>query len=165
MRVTRRTGDTLVIEEGTGTKLLLGGGSLAIGAFGAVMWWVKGELLFLIVGAIFVFYGAKVLLFHRTQTHRFERWRGKLAIDAKGLWGTRRRELPLDSIADIVIEEIRTPRTISYYLYHVTKDGQRIRWAETYDGSKENALECLRQVREFLGMPAAPTEIERTFDR
>lgn len=108
MRVTRKTPDTLVVEEGIGTRLLLGWGLLAMGSFGVLIWWKDGEPLFLIVGCIFALYGSKTLLFDRTQTHRFERRRGKLAIDSKGLWGTRRRELPLDTIADVVLEEIRS---------------------------------------------------------
>lgn len=156
MRVTRNTGDTLIIEEGTGTKLFLGWAFVAIGSVGLLIWWKDGEpLLFLIVGAVFAFYGLKMLLFYRTQTHRFERWRGKLITESKGLWGSRRRELPLDSIADVVLEEIRS-RGTSYYIYHMTKDGQRIDWAKTYDGSKENTLECFLAARKFLGLPEAP---------
>jgi hypothetical protein len=91
-----------------------------------------------------------MLLFNRTKTLRFERWRGMLAIDSKRLFGSKRRELPLDSIADIVLEEIRT-RGTSYYIYYVTKQGERIIWADSYDGSKENTLECFNVTREFLG--------------
>lgn len=165
MRVTRRTGDTLVVEEGTGTKLFLGWGLLAMGSFGVLIWWKDGEPLFLIVGALLALYGAKTLLFHRTRTHRFERWRGRLTIDAKGLWGTRRRELPLLSIADIVLEEIRSTRMTSYYIYYVTRDGQRIRWADTYDGSTENILECWREARKFLGLPDVPPAVEKEIQR
>lgn len=159
MRVTRNTPDTLIIEEGTGTKIFLGLSLIAIGTFGVFIWWKDGEPLFLIVGSVFALYGLKMLLFHRTQTHRFERWRGKLITESKGLWGSRRHELPLDRIADVVLEEIRS-RGTSYYIYHITKDGQRICWAKTYDGSKTNTLECFREARKFLGMPDAAATVE-----
>lgn len=165
MRVARNTADTLVIEEGVGTKFFLGSFFTAIGAAGVLVWWKEEKILFLIVGSVFALYGAKMLLFSRTRTHRFERWRGRLTIEAKGLWGTRRRELPLDSIVDIILEEIRSTRMTSYYIYHVTRDGRRIRWAETFDGSKENTLECFREARKFLGLPEAPAAVDGALER
>jgi hypothetical protein len=87
-----------------------------------------------------------------------------LAIDSKGLLGATRRELPLDSIADIVLEEIRGRNTPSYYVYYVTTQGERIIWADSYDGSKENTLECLNAARDFLRLAPASQEVssERT---
>jgi hypothetical protein len=153
MRVAQRTSDTLVIEEGTGTNVIIGSFSIVIGAVGALVGWTRGLTLFLIIGPIFLLYGLKVLLFNRTKAHRFERQRGMLAIDSKGLLGSGSRELPLDSIADIVLEEIRKAGSApSYYVYYVTKQGERIIWADSYDGSKENTRECFNAAREFLGM-------------
>jgi hypothetical protein len=40
-----------------------------------------------------------------------------LAIDSKGLLRSDRRELPLDKIADVVIEEIRGRGGPSYYIH------------------------------------------------
>jgi len=48
-------------------------------------------------------------------------------------------------------------RGTSYYIYYVTKQGKRIIWAESYDGSKENTLECFYAAREFLGMATEPS--------
>ena len=60
-----------------------------------------------------------------------------LAIDSKGLLPLGRRELPLDRIADVVIEEIRGRGGPSYYIYYVTAEGERIERSEFYDGSKD----------------------------
>ena len=157
MRVTERTPDNLVIEEGASTKVIIGSMMVAFGAAGVLIGWTKGEIVFLIVGPFFFLYGLKLLLFNRTKTHRFERWRGMLAIDSKGLLGSGRRELPLDSIADIVVEQVRG-HTPSYYIYYVTKQGERIIWANTYDGSKANTLECFNAGREFLGFTPASVD-------
>jgi hypothetical protein len=153
MRVAQRTSDTLVIQEGAGTNVLIGSVSVLIGAVGALIGWTRGPALFLLIGPIFLLYGLKVLLFNRTKAHRFERERGRLAIDSKGLFTFGSRELPFDSIADIVLEEIRKAGSApSYYVYYVTKQGERIIWADSYDGSKENTLECFNAAREFLRM-------------
>jgi len=157
MRVTQRKPDNLVIEEGAGTAGILGSFFVVIGALGAFIGWTKGPTGFLFFGPVFVLIGLYFLLFKRTQTQRFERWRGMLVIDSKGLWGSGRRELPLDGIADVVLEESRNAGSApSYYIYYVTKQGERIIWANSYDGSKENALECFQVAREFLGIANAP---------
>ncbi len=129
----------------------------AIGGFGTLIGWVKGPREFLLFGPAFVMAGAAFLLFGKTRTHRLERWRGMLAIDSRNILGLRSRELPLDSIADIVVEKVRSARSApSYYVYYVTRQGERIIWTGTYDGSKQNTLECMRAARRFLGMPEIP---------
>lgn len=157
MRVTQRTPDTLICEEGSGTKIFLGLGCAGLGALAAIAGWTKGpSWLMVIIGVVFVFFGLKVLLFDRTRTHRFERRHGTVAIDAKGLFGTKRRELSLNSIADVVLEEVRARGGPSYYLHYVTEEGERIKWSDFYEGSKANTLECFQAAREFLGIADAP---------
>ena len=156
MRVTQRTPDTLVVEEGAGTAIFFGSICLGVGAISVIIGWTNEKWLFVIVGTVFALFGLKIFLFNRTRTHRFERWRGMLAIDSKGLLRSDRRELPLDRIADVVIEEIRGRGGPSYYIYYVTAEGERIKWSDFYDGSKENALECFQAAREFLGIANAP---------
>ena len=160
MRVTQRTQDMLVIEEGAGTAIFLGSICLGAGAISVIIGWTNEKWLFVIVGTVFALFGLKLLLFNRAKTHRFERWRGMLAIDSKGLLGSGRRELPLDSIADVVLEEVRGRYGRSYDIYYVTKQGERIIWATTYDGSKANTLECFQAGREFLGFAPAPVDGE-----
>ena len=161
MRVTQRTPDTLVVDDGFGTKIFLGLMCAGLGGFAAIAGWTKGPSWFMvIIGAFFVLLGLKILLFNRTRTHRFERWRGMLTIDSKALWGSARRELSLDSIADVVVEEIRGRSAPSYYIYYVTAEGECIKWSDFYDGSKENTLECFRAVREFLGIANAPVAVD-----
>ncbi|MEO6162631.1 MAG: hypothetical protein ABIP88_00700, partial [Candidatus Binatia bacterium] len=67
-----------------------------LGGFAAIAGWTNEKWLFVIVGAIFALFGLKILLFGRTRTPRFERWRGMLAIDSKGLLRSDRRERELD---------------------------------------------------------------------
>jgi hypothetical protein len=160
MRVTERTPDTLVVEEDTSTKIMIGSFCAGLGGFAVIVGWTKDQTLFVIIGTVFVLFGLKTLLFSRTRTHRFERWRGMLAIDSKGLWGSKRRELPLDRIADVVVEEIRGRGRPGYYIYYVTTDGERIQWSDFYDGSKENTLACFHAAREFLGMATAPASAD-----
>jgi hypothetical protein len=112
---------------------------------------------------VFALFGLKIFLFNRTRTHRFECWRGMLAIDSKGLLRSDRRELPLDRIVDVVIEEIRGRGGPSYYIYYVTAEGERIEWSEFYDGSKENTFECFNAAREFLGL--APSLVDAAAKR
>lgn len=157
MRITKRSPDTLVIEEAAGTQVVLSLFFLFVGAFVALLGWSKDETALVIFGPIFGLIGLYFLLFGRTRTHRFERWRGMLVMESRGWWGSRMRELPLDAIADIDIEEIPHARSApSYYVYYVTKQGERIRWADSYDGSKENTLECFHAGREFLGIAHHP---------
>lgn len=160
MRVTQRTADTLVVEEGAGTAIFFTSICLGVGAIAVIIGWTDEKWLFVIVGAIFALYGLKIFLFGRTRTHRFERWRGMLAIDSKGLWRLDRRELPLDRIADVVLEEIRGRGGPSYYIYYVTADGERINWSHYYHGSKKNTLECFQAAREFLGIANAPAAVD-----
>ena len=96
MRLTQRTQDMLVIEEGAGTAIFLGSICLGAGAISVIIGWTNEKWLFVIVGTVFALFGLKIFLFNRTRTHRFERWRGMLAIDSKGLWQSERREREMD---------------------------------------------------------------------
>ena len=160
MRVTQRTQDMLVIEEDAGMAIFMGAICLGVGAISVIIGWTNEKWLFVIVGTVFALFGLKIFLFNRTRTHRFGRLRGMRAIDSKGLLRSGRRELPLDRIADVVIEEIRGRGRPSYYIYYVTAEGERIKWSEFYDGSKENTLECFNAAREFLGFANAPAIVD-----
>lgn len=151
MRVTRRTADELVIEEGDGTNLMLGIGFLVFGGAGILIGWAKGHIGFLAIATVFLLLGLKFLLFNRTKTHRFDRSRGVVTVESRGRLGGVRRELPFDSIQDIVLEEIRKGGSApSYYVYYVTRQGERLRWADSYDGSKEDTLDCFNAGRELV---------------
>ena len=151
--MSQHTGETLVIEEGAGTNLMIGLVAVVLGAAGTSIGWLRGQIGFLVIAPIFVLFGLKILLFNRTKTHRFERWRGVVVIESKGRLGVVRRELPFDSIEDIVLEETRKAGSAPhYYVYYVTKHGERLRWAESYDGSRENTLDSFNAARECLGM-------------
>jgi len=103
MRMTQRTADALIVEEGTGTNLMIGFVAVALGAAGISIGWMKSPIGFLIIAPILALFGLKVLLFNRT------------------------------------------------------KDGERIRWADSYDGSKENTLDCYNAAREWLNIePNSP---------
>lgn len=156
MRMTERTPDNLVIEEGAGTGIIIGLFGVVIGALGVLIGWINGTTEFLFLAPAFFLFGLSVLLFKKTKTHRFQRWRGMLVIDSKGLWGLERRQLPLDSIAEIVLEERKGRSAPSYYIYYVTKQGERIIWANSYDGSKDDTLACFHAGREFLGLSSVP---------
>ena len=158
MHVTQRTPDTLV-EEGAGTAIFFVLFCLGVGAISVVIGWTNEKWLFVIVGTIFALYGLKIFLFGQTRMHRFERWRGVLTIDSKGLFRSRRRELPLDSIADIVLEEIRGRGGPSYYIHYVTATGERIKWSDYYE-AQANTLECYHAAREFLGIADAPATLD-----
>lgn len=156
MRVTRRTSDELVIEEGAGTNLLIGLCFLTFGVAGISIGWVRDHIGFFVIATIFLLFGLKFLLLNRTKTHRFERSRGVVTVESQGRLGGVRRELPFDSIEDIVLEEIRKGGTApSYYVYYVTKQGERLRWADSYDGSKEDTLDCFHAGRELVMAAAA----------
>jgi len=151
MRVTLRTADELVIEEGAGANLMIGLCFLAFGVAGISIGWVKGPIGFFVIATIFLLFGLKILLLNRTKAHRFERSRGVVSVESQGRFGGARRELPFDSIEDIVLEEIRKAGSApSYYVYYVTRQGERLRWADSYDGSKENTLDCFNAGREFV---------------
>ena len=159
MRVTQRTPDTLVVEEGAGTAIFFGSFCLGVGAIAVIIGWTNEKWLFVIVGTVFALFGLKIFLFNRTRTHRFERWRGMLTIDSKGLLRSDRRELPLDSIADVVLEELRGRGGPSFYIHYVTADGERIAWSRYYEG-KANTLECFHAAREFLGIADATAGVK-----
>ena len=156
MRVTQQTADELVIEEGAGSNLMIGMIFTGIGAVGIPIGWIQGQPLVLLVASVLVIYGLKTLLLARTKTHRFDRQRRVIAIESKGRSGTARQELPFDAIADVVLEKV--PRSHSYYLYYVTKQGERIKWADSYDGSRENIVNCFNIAREWLGMEKRSTD-------
>lgn len=153
MLVTERSMGTLVVEEGKSSSLIVGGSSAGIGAVLNAIGVVKGEYLMIAIGAVFLFYGVKALLFSRAHTHRFDRLRRKVVIEAQGLWKTERREIPFEDIADIVVEKAGRRNPPSLYIHYVMRGGERIPWAESYDGAKEETLECARAAREVLGLP------------
>jgi hypothetical protein len=111
MRVTQRTRDELVIEEGAGANRLIGIVCTGVGAVGILISWFRA---------------------------------------ATGRSGTVRRELPFDDIAEVALEQLRNSQT--HYLYYVTKQGERLRWADSYDGSRENIVCCFNAARDWLGM-------------
>ena len=159
MHVTQRTPDTLVVEEGAGTAIFfvlfcLGGGAISV-----VIGWTNEEWLFVIVGTIFALYGLKIFLFGQTRMPSIRALARRAYEDSKGLFRSRRRELPLDSIADILLEEIRGRGGPSYYIHYVTATGERIKWSDYYKG-KANTLECFHAAREFLGIADAATSVK-----
>ncbi|MEX0804872.1 MAG: hypothetical protein WD688_16380 [Candidatus Binatia bacterium] len=167
MRVTHRTPETLVVEDGP--DLLIGSISVGLGSFGILIGWTQGpSWLFVIVGTVFVLAGLRILLLARTRTHRFERWRGLMTIDSKSLWQSERREreLRLDSIADVVLEkkQVKGGETgVRYWVEYVTTQGEHIPWS-AFTSSKEDKVECIQAVREFLRIadpPAAANEFTR----
>jgi hypothetical protein len=151
--VTERSMGTLVVEEGRSSSLIVGGSSAGIGAVLIAIGVVKGEYLMIAIGAVFLFYGVKALLLSRAHTHRFDRLRRKVVIEARGLWKTERREIPFEDIADIAVEKAGRRNPPSLYIHYVMRDGERIPWAESYDGAKEETLECARAARELLELP------------
>lgn len=151
MRVTRRTADELVIEEGAGTNLMIGLCLLTFGVAGISIGWVKGHIGFFVIATLVLLFGLKFLLLNRTKTHRFERSRGVVTVESQGRLGGVRRELPFDSIEDIVLEEIRKGGSApSYYVSYVTKQGERLRWTDSYDGSKKDTMDCFHAGRELV---------------
>jgi len=42
----------------------------------------------------------------------------------------------------------------------VTAEGERIKWSDFYDGSKENTLECFNAAREFVGIADATASVK-----
>jgi hypothetical protein len=155
MRVTRHTPETLDIEEGAGSMLMIGSCGAVIGGALTAIGWRNGEWLLLIVGAIFLAYGVYTLLFGRWNVHHFQRWRGSVIIESKGLLGRRKRELRLQDVADVEMEKVRSRGKPSYYIYYVTRQGERVRWADTYDGAEENTRECFNTARAWLELPPA----------
>ena len=62
-------------------------------------------------------------------------------------------EIPFEDIADIVVEKAGRRNPPSLYIHYVMRDDERIPWAESYDGAKEETLECARAAREVLELP------------
>jgi hypothetical protein len=148
-----RSMGTLVVEEGKSSSLIVGGSSAGIGAVLIAIGVVRGEYLMIAVGAVLLFYGVKALLFSRAHMHRFDRLRRKVVIEARGLLKTERREIAFADIADIVVEKAGRRNPPSLYIHYVMRGGERIPWAESYDGAKEETLECARAAREMLELP------------
>jgi hypothetical protein len=155
MLVTERSMGALVVEEGRSSSLIVGGSSTAIGAVLVAIGLAKDQYLWLVVAAVFLYFGVQGLLFSRARTHRFDRLRRKVTIEAKGLWKSEVREVPFESIADVVVEKAGRKSPPSLYIYYVLRDGERIAWAESYDGAKEETLECASAAREVLELPPA----------
>jgi hypothetical protein len=151
---------TLAVEDGPGEAILFGSIVVGVGAIAAVLGWSQGpNWIFVIVGVIFVLVGLKIALFARKTTHRFERGRGHVSIDSKGLWGSDRYELRLDDIVDVVLDEVRRKST-SYQVFYITANGERVAWSDDYTNSKDDKLECMQAVREFLGISNAPAGVD-----
>jgi hypothetical protein len=148
MRVTQRTADALVIAEGAGSNLMIGAVLLGLGAAAAVIGWTSDQIVAAMIGMVLFAFGAKTLLLSQVRTHRFSRQRQVVEIESRGRFGADRREVPFDSIADIQLEHVKR----SYYVYYLTKQGERLRWADSYDGSEEDTRECFNAAREWLGM-------------
>lgn len=158
MRVTHSTPDTLVIEDAPDVRF--GWGSAALGAAGLLVGLTQPSWIFVIAGAAFVLFGLKISLFAPTTTHRFERQRGVISIDTTGRRrSASRRELPLDSIADVVLQQKQVrggEAGVRYWVEYVTRQGGHIAWGG-FTGSRDDKLECVTAAREFLGTaPAAP---------
>jgi hypothetical protein len=92
--------------------------------------------------------GLYIVLFAPPTTHRFERSRGLLRIDSKRLWQSERRELPLDHIADVVLNEKRVrggEAGLRYWVEYVITQGERIPWSG-FTSSKDDKRECIRAI-------------------
>ncbi len=155
MLVTERSMGALVVEEGTSSSLIVGGSSTFIAAVLIAIGLAKDQYLWLAVAALFLYFGVQALLFSRARTHRFDRLRRKVIIEAKGLWKSEVREIPFESIADIIVEKTGRRSPPNLYLYYVLRDGERVAWAESYDGAREETLECASAAREVLELPFA----------
>lgn len=153
MLVTERSMGTLVVEEGRSSSLIVGGASTVIAVVLVAIGLAKDQYLWLFVGAVFLYFGIQGLLFSRARTHRFDRLRRKVVIEARSLRKTEVREIPFESIADVVVEKAGRKNPPSLYIYYVMRDGERIAWAESYDGAKEETLECAQAAREVLELP------------
>jgi hypothetical protein len=168
MRVTHRTPETLVVEDRP--DLLAGLLFIGLGSFAVLVGWSQGpSWLFVIVGTVFILVGLRFFILARTRTHRFERQRGLMTMESKGLWQSERREreLRLDSIADVVLEKKQVKggdAGIRYWVEYVTTEGERIPW-NAFTSSKDDKLECIRAVREFLGIVDAPAAANQLNER
>jgi hypothetical protein len=147
VRVTQRTPETLVVKDGP--DILLGLICAGFGAFGVLIGWSqRPSWIFLIAGTVFAMAGLYIVLFAPPTTHRFERSRGLLRIDSKRLWQSERRELPLDHIADVVLNEKRVrggEAGLRYWVEYVITQGERIPWSG-FTSSKDDKRECIRAI-------------------
>ena len=148
MRITQRTADALVIEEGAGTNLILGIALFGLGTAAAVIGWTSGQIIGSLIGLVFLIFGAKTLLFAKVRTHKFSRFGKSIVIESRRRFGTDRRELSFADIADIQLEQVKR----SYYVYYLTMQGERLRMADSYDGNEEHTRECFTAAREWLGL-------------
>ena len=154
----------LVIEEGRDTGVILGALFSLFGVAGLAVGWFNAQTAFLLLSPVFLLFGMKLLLFGTTRTHRFDRNGGAITIASANRFGTTERHLRFDDIADIWVEEIRKAGSApTYYVHYVTTAGERIRWADSYDGSKEKTMECVDAARDVLGlrptMPLGPGSV------
>jgi hypothetical protein len=91
MRVTQRTLETLVVEDGP--DLLVGLVCLGLGSSAILIGWSQGpSWLFVIAGTALCIVGLKTFLLARAMTYRFERQSGLMTIASKALWQSERRE-------------------------------------------------------------------------
>jgi hypothetical protein len=157
MRVTQRTAETLIVADDP--DRLLGSICLGLGLLGVLAGSAQGTgALFRIVGTVFMLAGLWMLVAARTITHRFDRSRGLMTMESKSLWRVARRELRLDGIADVVLEQRQVrggEAGIRYWIEYVTTQGEHIPWSAR-TSSKDDKIECVRAVREFLGI-TSPT--------
>lgn len=154
MRVAQRTSDSLVIEDAP--DIVLGAGAAGLGVLAILIGWIEElEWIVLAVGILFVLFGLKMLLFSPTTTHRFDRRRGVVAIETRKRWRVPLlRELPLDSIAEVVLVEKGESGNLRYWVEYVSTQGERIAWSD-FTGSKSDKVQCVEAVREFLTAPRA----------
>ena len=159
MRVTRRTAETLIVEDGP--DRVLGSICLGLGSLSVLAGFTQGTgAVFWVVGTVFALAGLWMLASARTITHRFDRGRGMMTMESKSLWRTarRERELRLDGIADVVLEQKQVrggEAGVRYWVEYVTTKAERIPW-NAYASSKDDKIECVAAVREFLGITSPP---------
>jgi hypothetical protein len=159
MRVTQRMAETLVVENVP--DRLMGWMCLGLGLFGVLVAGAqRTNWLFGIVGTAFVLVGLWMLAVARTITHRFDRPRGLITMDSKSPWraARRERELRLDRIADVVLQQKQVrggEAGIRYCVEYVTTQGEHIAWS-AYTSSKDDKIECVQAVREFLCITSLP---------
>jgi hypothetical protein len=155
--LSERSMGTLVVEEGRSSSLIVGGSSTFVGTVLVAIGFVKDQYLWLAFAAVFLYFGIEALLFSRAHTHRFDRLRRKVLIESKGLWKREVREIPFERIADVIVEKVGRKKPPSLYIYYVLHDGERVPWAESYDGAKEETLACANAAREVLELPPLTT--------
>jgi hypothetical protein len=150
--IVERTADTLVIEQRAAETVWFCLVFAACGVGIVTLGWFKGQWLFLLVGFVFVIVPLAMAVRARTMFHRFDRRRALVTIEARGLGGTKRRELPFAAIRDLMLDEMRVPQSgMRYRILYVTTGGERIEWTD-FRQQKDDQDECLRAAREFLGL-------------